>query len=153
MMKSRSDGTILTIFETVSATRGAKMNMAMKLKNAAHSTATRGERTRVDTTVAIELAASWNPLIRSNRSAMAMVTTTMIQRVLIIWDSLTVKKKPHVEAMTISSIRSATCLQRLIAFSRRSKISFHLMKIMGWSSLISRLSADRTTSSPWPSKL
>jgi hypothetical protein len=32
------------------------------LKNAAQATATRGDRTRVDTTVAIELAASWKPL-------------------------------------------------------------------------------------------
>ena len=37
--------------------------MAAKLKNAAHNTARPGERTRVDTTVAIELAASWNPLM------------------------------------------------------------------------------------------
>ena len=35
---------------------------AAKLKNAAHTTAVRGESTRVDTTVAIELAASWKPL-------------------------------------------------------------------------------------------
>ncbi len=35
---------------------------ATKLKNAAQATAIRGVSTRVDTTVAIELAASWNPL-------------------------------------------------------------------------------------------
>ncbi len=47
-----------TILEIVSATLGAKMNMATKLKNAAHSTAVCGVSTRVETTVAIELAAS-----------------------------------------------------------------------------------------------
>jgi hypothetical protein len=46
------------IFEIVSATLGAKKNIAMKLKKAAQSTASLGERTRVETTVAIELAAS-----------------------------------------------------------------------------------------------
>ena len=35
---------------------------AMKLKKAAHATASSGVRTRVETTVAIEFAASWNPL-------------------------------------------------------------------------------------------
>ena len=46
----------------------------MKLKNAAHNTARRGDRTLVETTVAIELAASWNPLTKSNASAIAMTT-------------------------------------------------------------------------------
>src|SRR5262252_6603150 len=64
-----SSAVIFTILEIVSATLGAKMSMAMKLKNAAHHTATRGDSTRVETTVAIELAASWNPLITSNSSA------------------------------------------------------------------------------------
>ena len=41
----------------------------MKLKVAAHSTAQWGFRTPVDTTVAIELAASWNPFMKSNASA------------------------------------------------------------------------------------
>src|SRR5215204_3553039 len=36
---------------------------ATKLKNAAHTTASLGESTRVETTVAIELAASWKPLM------------------------------------------------------------------------------------------
>src|SRR5665213_3919503 len=44
-------------------------NMATKLKKAAHTTATPGVRTRVDTTVAMELAASWNPLMKSKASA------------------------------------------------------------------------------------
>jgi len=45
------------------------MKKATKLKNAAHRTALNGERTLVDTMVAMELAASWNPLIKSNNKA------------------------------------------------------------------------------------
>src|SRR5215203_3757533 len=47
----------------------------MKLKNAAHSTAYCGRSTRVDTIVAIELAASCNPLRKSNSSATAINPT------------------------------------------------------------------------------
>ncbi len=49
----------------------------MKLKNAAQNTATCGDRTRVDTTVAIELAASWSPFSRSNSRAMPTRPTSM----------------------------------------------------------------------------
>src|SRR6185437_8900085 len=45
---------------------------ATKLKNAAQSTAYCGRSTRVETMVAIELAASCNPLRKSNRSATAI---------------------------------------------------------------------------------
>ena len=48
---------------TVDATAVPNTNAAMKLKNAAQMTAFPGERTRVETTVAIEFAASWNPLM------------------------------------------------------------------------------------------
>ena len=48
---------------TVLATAVPNVNAAMKLKKAAHMTALPGERTRVETTVAMELAASWNPLM------------------------------------------------------------------------------------------
>src|SRR3954470_15895015 len=48
---------------TVLATAVPKTNAATKLKNAAQITALPGESTRVDTTVAIELAASWKPLM------------------------------------------------------------------------------------------
>src|SRR5262249_12403173 len=48
---------------TVRATAVPNVNAATKLKNAAQMTALPGERTRVDTTVAIELAASWKPLM------------------------------------------------------------------------------------------
>src|SRR5882762_8487099 len=55
------------------------MNRAMKLNAAAHSTAILGDSTRVDTTVAIEFAASWKPLITSKINAAAIVTMTMIE--------------------------------------------------------------------------
>src|SRR5207245_2026189 len=45
-----------------------------KLKNAAQTTARRGERTRVETTVAMLLAASWKPLRKSKLSATRIVT-------------------------------------------------------------------------------
>jgi hypothetical protein len=45
----------------------------MKLKNAAQATAFWGESTRVETTVAMELAASWTPFRKSNASATAMM--------------------------------------------------------------------------------
>jgi hypothetical protein len=45
------------------ATCVLKTRNATKLKNAAHTTARRGLSTRVETTVAIELAASWKPLM------------------------------------------------------------------------------------------
>ena len=48
---------------TVFATAVPNVNAAMKLKKAAQMTATPGDSTRVDTTVAIELAASWKPLM------------------------------------------------------------------------------------------
>jgi len=60
-----------------------KTNIAAKLKNAAHSTATCGESTRVETTVAMELAASWNPLITSKTNAKATVRMTMTQTALM----------------------------------------------------------------------
>src|SRR5512140_915864 len=49
-------------FPIVLATWSPPPNAAMKLKNAAQATATVGASTRVETTVAIELAASWKPL-------------------------------------------------------------------------------------------
>src|SRR3569623_63808 len=67
-------GWIVTIFAIVFATPSWKMNSATKLNTVAHSTASRGDSTRGDTTVAIEFAASWNPLMMSKTSATATVT-------------------------------------------------------------------------------
>src|SRR4028119_1393548 len=48
----------------------------MKLKNAAQTTAYCGRSTRVDTTVAIELAASWRPFRKSNSKATPISATS-----------------------------------------------------------------------------
>ena len=47
----------------VLATAVPNTKMAAKLKKAAHTTALPGDSTRVETTVAMELAASWKPLM------------------------------------------------------------------------------------------
>src|SRR5665213_1915922 len=60
----------------VSATWTWKKKAAMKLKKAAQITACFGESTRVETTVAIEFAASCMPFMKSNRNASATTTTT-----------------------------------------------------------------------------
>ena len=57
----------------VFATWTPNTRKAAKLKNAAHATAARGESTRVLTMVAIELAASWKPLMKSKTSATRMM--------------------------------------------------------------------------------
>src|SRR3954469_3157434 len=65
-----------TSLAMVLATWVPKTKKATKLKNAAQMTASFGDSTRVDTTVAMLLAASWNPLMKSNASATRMVTIT-----------------------------------------------------------------------------
>src|SRR5687768_5435330 len=62
--------------EMVSETAVPKAKAATKLKNAAQMTAAVGVSTRVETIVAIELAASWNPLRKSNTSATKMMKMT-----------------------------------------------------------------------------
>src|SRR5579859_5644909 len=57
----------------VLATAVPNTKNATKLNTPDHMTAAVGDSTRVETTVAIELAASWKPLMKSNESA----TTTM----------------------------------------------------------------------------
>ena len=46
----------------------------MKLKKPAQTTAKPGVRTRVETTVAMELAASWNPFRKSKTRARPMIS-------------------------------------------------------------------------------
>src|SRR6202012_3763508 len=59
----------------VPATAVPNTNAAMKFQNAAHATARNGDSTRVDTTVAIEFAASCQPL--ENSKAKVRKTTTI----------------------------------------------------------------------------
>ena len=58
------------------ATCRPKNRKAMKLKNAAQNTAARGGSTRVETMVAIELAASCKPLRKSKTRATAIKPTS-----------------------------------------------------------------------------
>ena len=57
---------------TVWATLRPKTKKATKLKNAAQNTASEGRNTRVETIVAMELAASCRPLRKSKKSAVAI---------------------------------------------------------------------------------
>src|SRR5215217_5980899 len=66
-----------TVLPTVLATPVWNTKKAAKLKKAAQRTAIRGVSTRVETTVAIELAASWKPLVKSKTSASAMMAMTL----------------------------------------------------------------------------
>ena len=56
-------------------------NAATKLKKAAQATARLGDSTRVDTTVAMELAASWKPLMKSKTSATATMRMTAVSSI------------------------------------------------------------------------
>ncbi len=58
------------------ATFNGSTAKAMKFQNAAQITACHGSSTRVATTVAIELAASWNPLTKSKIRAIATTATS-----------------------------------------------------------------------------
>src|SRR5690348_13426088 len=68
----------LTRLDTVFATPWWKMKSARKLKLAAHTTALPGDRSRVETMVAIEFAASWKPLIKSKARATTTVRITIV---------------------------------------------------------------------------
>lgn len=59
---------------SVFATAVPTTKSAAKLKNAAQNTAFTGLSTRVPTTVAIEFAESWKPLMKSKANATAMIT-------------------------------------------------------------------------------
>jgi hypothetical protein len=62
---------------TVAATAVPNVRGATKFQNAAQMTAHSGRRTRVDTTVAIELAASCQPFVKSNAR---LITTMTLSR-------------------------------------------------------------------------
>ena len=64
-----------TVLATVLATAVPTMNTAAKLKNAENQTAYLAGMARVATTVETELAASWKPLVKSNRRARATIAT------------------------------------------------------------------------------
>src|SRR5262245_33589579 len=66
-------------FPIVDATWRPKRKAAAKLKNAAQRTARRGVSTRVETTVAIEFAASFQPLMKSKTRASATRRTMVVR--------------------------------------------------------------------------
>jgi len=75
---------VFTVFAMVLATPWSlKMKKALKLKNAAHITACAGVSTLVETMVAIELAESWNPFMKSKHKARKMI---MIKNVIYMID-------------------------------------------------------------------
>ncbi len=63
-------------FAIVAAT-AIETNAPAKLSTAAIATAARGERARVETLVAIEFAVSWNPFVKSKKSATATTATSV----------------------------------------------------------------------------
>ena len=70
----RSIALLSTVFATVLPTLISKTQNAITLKAAAQITACNGVSTFVETTVAIELAASWKPFTKSNIKAIAITT-------------------------------------------------------------------------------
>src|SRR3954447_18994873 len=81
----RPANTVVVVFEPDStmplATTAATLidrNAPAKFSSAAAVTATRGGRARVEIDVATTLAVSWNPLVKSNASAVAMTSTMMM---------------------------------------------------------------------------
>src|SRR6266550_885489 len=101
-----------TTLEIVSATLVPKMRNATKLKNAAQATACLGVRTRVDTTVAIEFAASWNPLKKSNASATAMIETT--DKLIASYVCLRTVDSMMLETFSSPSSASSSCSRRML---------------------------------------
>ena len=110
-----------TVLETVLAIPNSpimylEIKKATKLKNAAHKTAWNGERTFVDTIVAIEFAESWNPLMKSKRNAS---TIMVIKRLIFFcfYAYLTI-----IVFMILPTFSAAS-----VAFSSSYMISFNLM--------------------------
>jgi hypothetical protein len=66
-----------TIPLAIVAATSSETNAPTTLRIAALITAARGERARVETLVAIELAVSWKPLVKSKKSATATTATSV----------------------------------------------------------------------------
>ena len=93
---------------TVAATLRWKMKIATTLKKAAKTIACCGFRTPVETTVAIEFAASWKPFMKSNATASATSSATTPNEI-----SVGVTRPAAQEfSRTTPSIRLATSSQR-----------------------------------------
>src|SRR5712664_2433339 len=101
----------------VPATAVPKKNAATKFQKAAQATARKGVRTRVETTVAMELAASCQPFENSNASVREI--TKRRSEKLVIADQALFRMTPSMTLATSSHLSTAV--------SMTSKISFHLM--------------------------
>src|SRR3954452_13820992 len=93
-----------TIPEPMVAATFSEMNAPAEVRTADNPTANRGDIARVDTEVAIALAVSWKPFVKSNASAVTTTTTRMT--------SLPLGMAPVYEfLMTMPSSVFATCSQ------------------------------------------
>ena len=102
---------------SVLATCRPKNRKAMKLKNAAQATAYCGRSTRVETMVAIELAASCSPFRKSNASATAIrPISTGRDSTASIW--LGSETETQTCSMTMPCMTLATSSKRSTTFSR-----------------------------------
>ena len=99
----------------VSATCRPKNRNAMKLKNAAQATAYCGRSTRVETMVAMELAASCRPLRKSNASATRISATSSGNA---SPTSIAFARPCYTCSMTMPCITLATSSKRSTTFSR-----------------------------------
>src|SRR5688500_12800968 len=81
---------------SVFATAVPTVNAAMKLKNAAQMTAAIGLSTRVPTTVAMEFAESWKPLMKSKTNATATIATTYVTTALRVLERDALEDVRHV---------------------------------------------------------
>ena len=99
----------------VAATFRWKTKIATKLKKAAKTTACCGFSTPVETTVAIEFAASWKPFMKSNATASTTSSATTPNEISV---ALIARPAPpsawdgHEFSRTMPSIRLATSSQR-----------------------------------------
>src|SRR5579883_2098467 len=122
----------------VLATAVPRKNAATKLKNAAQTTASLGESTRVETTVAMLFAASWKPLRKSNVSATRTVMMSRRRFGLTLALPVFEDSRPQAFFSTTVSSTSATSSALSVAVSRNSSSSLVLMRVMGSCSLSNR---------------
>src|SRR6202041_924202 len=101
----------------VVATAVPKTKAAMKFQKAAHRTARKGVRTRVETTVAMELAAPCQPL-ENSKASVRTITGIRSEKLGIAYQAL---------LMMTASMTLATSSHLSTAVSMTSKISFHLI--------------------------
>ena len=84
----KSMALLSTVFATVLPTLISNTQKASTLNDAAQITACKGDRTLVETTVAIEFAASWKPLTKSNNKAITITVINKVNINIVIYRSL-----------------------------------------------------------------